>query len=127
MLDTNAVIGILKRRPKLLAILRRHSPSDFGISAITSHELFFGAYRSDRVDRNLAETEALAFEVLEFDKEDARLAGVIRAALAKAGTPIGPYDVLIAGQARARDLVVVTRNVSEFARVAGLRVEDWES
>ncbi len=79
------------------------------------------------MDRNLRDLESLAFEVVAFDKEDARLAGVIRAALAKAGTPIGPYDVLIAGQARARDMVLVTRNVNEFARVSGLQVEDWES
>jgi tRNA(fMet)-specific endonuclease VapC len=63
--------------------------------------------------------------VLSFDVEDARHAGAIRAELAAAGTPIGPYDALIAGQARARCLVLVTHNVREFARVPGLQVEDW--
>ncbi len=57
--------------------------------------------------------------VLNFDKEDARQAGEVSAALAAAGTPIGPYDVLIAGQALARGLVLVTHNVSEFSRVGG--------
>ncbi len=61
---------------------------------------------------------------VEFDREDARQAGEVGAALAASGTPIGPYDVLIAGQARARDLVLVTHNVGEFSRVDGLRVED---
>jgi tRNA(fMet)-specific endonuclease VapC len=65
------------------------------------------------------------FPVLDFDQRDAYVAGDIRAALAAKGTPIGPYDALIAGQARARDLVVVTNNTGEFARVDGLRVEDW--
>jgi tRNA(fMet)-specific endonuclease VapC len=65
--------------------------------------------------------------VIEFDQEDARQAGEIRATLAAAGTPIGPYDVLIAGQARARSLVLVTRNTGEFSRVGGLHVEDWET
>lgn len=65
--------------------------------------------------------------MLEFDKEDARQAGEIRAALASSGMPIGPCDVLIAGQARARDLILITRNVSEFSRVGGLRIENWEN
>jgi tRNA(fMet)-specific endonuclease VapC len=69
----------------------------------------------------------LQFVVLEFDQEDARQAGEIRAALAAAGTPIGPYDVLIAGQARARSLVLVTHNTGEFSRVSGLNIEDWQT
>ena len=64
--------------------------------------------------------------MLGFDKEDAQAAGKVRAMLAASGTPIGPYDVLIAGQALARGLVLVTHNVGEFSRVAGLQVEDWE-
>jgi len=67
----------------------------------------------------------LQFEVVEFDREDARQAGELRAALAAAGTPIGPY-VLIAGQALARSLILVTHNTGEFQRVPGLRFEDWE-
>ncbi len=62
---------------------------------------------------------------IEFDKEDARQAGKIRALLASKGTPIGPYDVLIAGQAMARNMVLVTRNTDEFERIPGLRLEDW--
>jgi tRNA(fMet)-specific endonuclease VapC len=65
------------------------------------------------------------FLVLDFDKEDARQAGRLRAFLAGKGTPIGPYDVLIAGQAMARNMILVTRNRSEFDRVPGLRIEDW--
>jgi tRNA(fMet)-specific endonuclease VapC len=65
--------------------------------------------------------------VLEFDQEDARQAGEIRALLALRGTPIGPYDVLIAGQAKARRLTLVTRNTAEFSRVHDLRIENWES
>jgi tRNA(fMet)-specific endonuclease VapC len=63
--------------------------------------------------------------VLEFDQEDARHAGEIRAHLAAKGTPIGPHDVLIAGQAKARDLTLVTNNTTEFTRVSGFKVEDW--
>jgi tRNA(fMet)-specific endonuclease VapC len=88
--------------------------------------LFYGAYKGRRRAENLARVEALQFEVVEFDREDARQAGEIRAALAAAGTPIGPYDVLIAGQAMARALTLITHNTREFERVPGLHVEDWE-
>jgi tRNA(fMet)-specific endonuclease VapC len=71
--------------------------------------------------------DALRFAVLEFDKEDARRAGEVRALLASKGTPIGPYDVLIAGQALARGLVLVTDNTGEFRRVPRLRVENWQA
>jgi len=74
----------------------------------------------------LALVDALQFEVVEFDHEDARRAGEVRALLAAHGTPIGPYDVLIPGQARARELILVTHNTAEFERVPGLRLEDWE-
>lgn len=126
LLDSNAVIALMKGHPGFLDRLRRYLPEDFGLPAIVMHELYFGAFRGQRVVENLARVEALQFEVLTFDKEDARVAGEIRAALAASGTPIGPYDVLIAGQALARGLTVITHNMREFRRVAGLVVEDWE-
>lgn len=127
LLDTNAVIGLLGGNAGVLAGVRRHAPQDFGIPAVVAHELFYGAYRSARRAQNLALLDKLRLAVLEFDKEDARQAGEVRAALAASGTPIGPYDVLIAGQSLARRLVLVTHNVGGFARVGGLRVEDWQS
>lgn len=90
------------------------------------HELYFGAFRSQSIEQNLALVDRLRFEVLPLDQDDARRAGEIRAALAAQGTPIGGYDVLIAGQASARGLTLVSRNVREFARVESLRVENWE-
>jgi len=65
--------------------------------------------------------------VIDFSRDDARIAGSLRADLAAAGTPIGPYDVLIGAQALARGLIVITHNSREFDRVAGLLVEDWEA
>ena len=128
LLDTNAVIALLTRRSEaLLARVEACAPGTLGVSAIVAHELWYGAYRSAKVSFNL-ETLRLLFtdlSILDFDREDARVAGEIRAGLAELGTPIGPYDVLIAGQAKARGLVLVTNNTGEFARVPGLRVEDW--
>jgi len=126
LLDANAVIALLNGQAALAERVRQHEPAEIGISAVVAHELYYGAFKSQRRDRNVALVDALQFEVLGLDKEDARQAGEVRAMLARLGTPIGPYDVLIAGQARARGLVLVTRNSGEFGRVPGLLVEDWE-
>lgn len=128
LLDTNAIITLVTRRSDVL--LRRVEaavPGTLSISSIVAHELYFGAYRSQRIEFNL-ETLRLLFAdlvILDLDREDARTAGEIRATLTQQGTPIGPYDVLIAGQARARSLILVTNNLSEFRRIDGLAIEDW--
>ena len=128
LLDTNAVIGLLNDTGSALARrARQHPPGDLCISAIVAHELFYGAYKSRQAEHNLALVDSLQLEVLDFDKEDARQAGRVRASLARLGTPIGPYDVLIAGQAIARDLMLVTHNAAEFSRIQDLRIEVWEA
>jgi tRNA(fMet)-specific endonuclease VapC len=126
LLDTNAVIALLKGDKIFLKKLQRFSPQDFAISSIVVHELLYGAYKSARVDENVARIQALQIVALDFDLNDAANAGLLRAALAKSGTPIGPYDVLVAGQAIARKLILVTHNTREFSRVPGLKFEDWE-
>lgn len=128
LLDANAVIGLLNDINSSLAQrARREKPADIAISSIVAHELFYGAFKSGRAVQNVALVDALRFAVLEFDKEDARQAGKIRALLASRGMPIGPYDVLIAGQAMARNMTLITGNADDFARVPGLRFEDWQS
>ena len=127
LLDANAIIALLNDTTSPIARrVRRYAPRDFGVSAVVIHGLYYGAFKSRRVEQNVARVDALQLSVLEFDEEDARQAGQIRAHLASKGTPIGPYDVLIAGQARARELTLVTHNTSEFQRVPGLKVEDWK-
>ena len=127
-LDTNAVIALSNNSSlNLSRRIRQVSPTDIAVSAIVMQELYFGAYKSRRRSQNIAVADALRFEVVEFDQGDARQAGEIRAFLRDRGTPIGPYDVLIAGQTVARNAVLVTRNTREFARVPGLRIEDWEA
>ena len=128
LFDTNAVIALLNDAGSALARrARQHLPAEIGISAIVSHELFYGAFKSKRAERNVALVDSLQFEVVGFDKEDSRQAAEIRAALGALGSPIGPYDVLIAGQAKARNLILVSHNTREFGRVPGLPVEDWEA
>lgn len=128
LLDTNAVIALVTRRSDALySRVEASDPGSLAVSSIVAHELYYGAYRSQKVAFNL-ETLRLLFadlSILDVDREDARVAGEIRADLTRQGAPIGPYDVLIAGQAKARGLTLVTSNTGEFTRVEGLRVEDW--
>ena len=127
ILDANAIIALLKdKSSKPAQRVRLQQPGDIGVSSIVAFDLFSGAFKSVRVQQNLALIDDLYFEIINFDKEDARQAGEVRALLAEQGTPIGPYDVLLAGQAIARDLTLVTHNTREFGRVHGLRIEDWE-
>lgn len=128
LLDTNAVIMVIghKSEPLINRILAAE-PGTIAISSVVVHELFYGAYKSSRVEKNLETLRLLLvdFPILEFDQNDAAVSGSIRADLAAKGTPIGPYDVLIAGQSKARNLTLVTNNRKEFERVDGLLVEDW--
>lgn len=91
-------------------------------------ELYYGAYRSAQQSRNLALLQRFLsqFTILLLDSNSARIAGQIRADLATKGTPIGPYDLQIAAIAIANNLILVTHNTSEFSRVQGLQIEDWE-
>src|SRR5262245_59259829 len=128
-LDTNVVIRLLRGQSPLidrfrLALMRE----EIALSAIVLFELHYGAAKSDRRVQNEERIQVFLnapIAILSFEAEDAREAGDIRAHLAKAGTPIGPYDLLIAAQARRRDAVLVTANAREFARVPRLRMEDW--
>lgn len=128
LLDTNAVVAFVGKTSMPLRNRMLSVPfGDIGLPSIVVHELAFGAYRSRKVDLNLSTLQMLTRDlaVIDFTSDDARAAGAIRADLARLGTPIGPYDALIAGQAKARDLCLVTNNTREFARVVGLRLEDW--
>ena len=130
-LDTNAVIAVLNNkspavRTRIGAAIVAGRP--LAMSSIVLFELRYGAAKSARPDRNvqrIADFLVGPIEVLPFESEDADEAGDIRAALERVGTPIGPYDVLVAAQARRRDALLVTANGCEFARVPRLRFEDW--
>ncbi|WDY57455.1 type II toxin-antitoxin system tRNA(fMet)-specific endonuclease VapC [Pseudomonas sp. PSKL.D1] len=127
MLDTNICIFTIKNKPQQVREAFNRHHGQMAISTVTLMELVYGAEKSAYPDRNLTIVEGFAarLEVVEYDSLAAEHSGQLRAELAKAGTPIGPYDQLIAGHARARGLVLVTNNLREFQRVPGLRVEDW--
>ena len=131
LLDTNACIALINGAP---ATVRRRFERALEreavmlLSSVVAFELWYGVEKSQQKERNTHRLEAFLAGPLEwtpFDDEDARAAGVVRAALEAAGTPIGAYDVLLAGQARRHDATLVTSNVREFGRVRGLKWEDW--
>jgi tRNA(fMet)-specific endonuclease VapC len=127
LLDTNLCIRVLRERPASLRDRFNLEADGLCISTIVLTELLHGAAKSARPDHNRREVESFAarLEVLAFDSDAAGHAADIRAALERDGLGIGGYDVLIAGHARSRGLIVVTGNLGEFRRVAGLRCEDW--
>ena len=133
LLDTNAVVALLRNKPARVRERYREaaaSGSYVALSSVVLFELWYGVAKSSQVPENTERLRVLLsgdLDLLDFDDEDARTAGQVRATLEKDGIPIGAYDLLIAGQALRRRLTVVTANTSEFSRVAGLRWEDWTS
>jgi tRNA(fMet)-specific endonuclease VapC len=132
LLDTNACIAIINGRPAAVRERLRAALSlgeRVAVSSIAVFELWYGVAKSMRLEANVERLAVFLgqFDVLLFDLEDARIAGMIRAELERFGTPIGAYDTLIAAQAIHHGLVLVTANLAEFDRVAKLRSEDWAS
>ncbi|WP_310646769.1 type II toxin-antitoxin system VapC family toxin [Limnohabitans sp.] len=127
LLDTNIVIYVIKRRPiEVLGLFNEHA-GRMAMSAITLSELYHGAEKSAKVSQNLEAIEEFSslLEVLPYTGKASAHYGSIRSSLEKAGQPIGVNDLHIAAHARSEGLVVVTNNVSEFARVPGLMLENW--
>ena len=128
MLDTNICIYAIKHKPeKVFQELQKHDPSEICVSSVTYAELVHGVEKSAAVEKNkLALSIMLAkIEILDFNVDAANCYGKIRADLEKRGTPIGPFDMMIAGHAQSLGYTVVTNNVKEFARVEGLKIENW--
>ena len=127
MLDTNILIYTVKDKPEAVRQQFEAHEGEICTSSVTAMELLYGAHKSQSVRRNLDVIEGLLarLAVLDFDLAAAEHAGAIRATLASEGRPIGPYDAMIAGHARSLGLTLVTNNLGEFRRVAGLRLANW--
>jgi tRNA(fMet)-specific endonuclease VapC len=131
-LDTNTVIAIMKDRPE--SVRRHHRAAqraghDIYISTVTLFELWYGVANSVRRQENADRLRYFlegTIGVVRFESDDAQAAGELRAELKAAGTPIGPYDLLIAAQVRRLGETLVTANQSEFKRVSGLKLRNWE-
>ena len=128
MLDTNICIYAIKHKPEQVFMrLQEHDPIDICISSVTYAELVHGAEKSKAIEKNRVALALLLanIEIMNFDSLAAESYGKIRADLEKAGTPIGPLDMMIAGHAKALGYTVVTNNTKEFDRVKGLKLENW--
>ena len=127
LLDTNIVIYAIKKRPPAVREASKRYDGQMSISSITWGELVYGAEKSAYTEKNQKDIEGLAsrLQVLPFEEQAATHFGQIRAELYRMGKPIGPYDMMIAGHARSKGLILVTNNVREFQRVPGLRIENW--
>jgi tRNA(fMet)-specific endonuclease VapC len=130
LLDTNACVQIFEAtdNPTKRRLERELLRSDIFVSSIVFFQLWYGVYKSARIEANrprIARLLGMGIRMIPFEEVDAEAAGRIRAVLQTRKQPIGPYDTLIAGQALARDLTLVTANQREFARVDGLLWEDW--
>jgi tRNA(fMet)-specific endonuclease VapC len=131
LLDTNAVIALLKNNPpgvrnRLLRVVS--AGASIAVSSVVLYELWYGVARSVRQRENAERLRVFLsgnVNIVPFDEDDAAAAGDLRAVLERVGTPIGPYDLLIAAQALRSRATLVTANVSEFARVSGLIWQDW--
>jgi tRNA(fMet)-specific endonuclease VapC len=129
LLDTDTCIYALKQDRGVLQKLMSRSREDIAISVMTEAELRTGAAKSSSPQKTLRRVENFLapLTIVEFTSDDAIAYAQVRARLERAGTPIGPLDTIIASQAVARGLTLVSNNEREFRRVSGLRVENWAS
>ena len=128
MLDTNICIYVIKHKPtEAINNFLKHDPEDICISSITYGELMHGVEKSQAVERNRVAIMLFlsSISILPFDNDAAEEYAKVRADLERTGTPIGPMDMLIAGHAKSKGVILVTNNTREFFRVEGLEVEDW--
>ena len=128
ILDSNICIYLIKKKdPKLREKLFSHDPEEIAVSAVTVYELSYGAEKSHWGTRNRETLDLFLapLTILPFDSKDAVTAGKIRSYLERMGTPIGPYDLMIAAQGITRQHSIVTNNIREFERIPGLKLENW--
>ena len=127
LLDTNTLIYFFKGVGNVAAGILSQSPKDIAIPSIALFEIEVGLAKSNHPAKRREQLDMLCsrIAVVPFDREAAKIAAKVRACLENKGTPIGPYDTLIAGIALHRKLTLITHNTREFGRIANLAVEDW--
>jgi tRNA(fMet)-specific endonuclease VapC len=128
LLDTDAFSDIVRGNINVEWRFSQTPISLIGISSVTLKEIEYGRrLRPEQVTRRGAAIDSLLrrIDAVPFDGDAAYVTGRLRASLTRAGTPIGPYDVMIAGTALVHGLILVTANTREFSRVSGLQLENW--
>jgi tRNA(fMet)-specific endonuclease VapC len=127
LLDTDTIIFSLKGHPSVQRHLRKHFHDPMAISVITLMELYYGAYKSQKLTSNLAKIKTLenSVEIIPLGKESVEIFGICKSKLEKAGTPLDDFDLILASCALAHNLVLVTNNVRHFGRIEGLKLANW--
>jgi tRNA(fMet)-specific endonuclease VapC len=127
LLDTDTCIGVLRQRPGMVQRLSQIAPTDCAVSMVSVYALFCGLAKAQDPAKERQKVERFIAAVIELplDRASAEAAAKIRGELERQGKLIGPYDLLIAGQALAGRLTLVTNNLREFQRVSGLNLQSW--
>jgi tRNA(fMet)-specific endonuclease VapC len=130
LLDTNTCVEFLRNRnPRVVQRLQREPTRNISLCSVVLGELYYGAFHSQNPPANLALLKRFLanYSSLPFEDRAAEVYGDVRATLRRTGFPVGPHDLQIAAIALTAGLTVVTHNTSEFSRVPGLAIEDWQS
>lgn len=127
LLDTDILIYSLKSHKIVQQNLRRHLHDPIRISAVTLMELYYGAYKSQKVANNLAKIKTIenTLEIIPVSRELVEIFGVLKSDLEKVGTPLDDFDLILASTAMSHNLTIVTNNVKHFGRIDGLKMENW--
>jgi tRNA(fMet)-specific endonuclease VapC len=131
LLDTNVCIAVLNQKSpqiEVRVVKELREKSELSISSVSTFELWYGVAKSSRREANSQKLMVFLsnwLNLVNFDDEDARFAGEVRAELESVGRPVGAYDLLIAGQALRHKMTLVTANAREFGRIKNLSWEDW--
>jgi predicted nucleic acid-binding protein len=127
LLDTDILIYSLKGHPTVKIHLERHRQAVLKISIVTLMELYYGAYKSQRVMSNLGKIKSIedAIEIVPLGRESAEVFAMLKTNLEKSGTPLDDFDLILAACALVHDFVLVTDNLKHFERIEGLRLANW--
>lgn len=127
LLDTNIIIYILKGHEIVRKNLLKHLHDPIGISVVTLMDLYYGAYKSQKLESNLAKVRALEnlIEIVSLGKESVEIFGIQKARLEKSGTPLDDFDLIQAACAMTHNLILVTNNTKHFERIEGLKLANW--
>ncbi|MDY6823640.1 MAG: type II toxin-antitoxin system VapC family toxin [Thermodesulfobacteriota bacterium] len=127
LIDTNIIIYSLKGHESVNEQLRNHLNDPIVIGTVTLMELYYGAYKSQKVESNLAKVKAIenAFTVIPVDQGVVEIFGLLKAGLEKNGTPLDDFDLILAAVALSNNFILVTNNEKHFQRIEGLAIENW--
>ena len=127
LLDTDILIYSLKAHEIVQQNLRHHLHDPINVSAVTLMELYYGAYKSQKIANNLAKVKAIenSLEIIPVNREMVEIFGVLKSDLEKVGKPLDDFDLILAATAMSRNLIIVTNNEKHFGRIDGLKMENW--